>query len=672
MAVAVVQTKAVNGTSPITVTLDSSPTAGNVLVMFAGSEGTSAIQPNPSGDWVGVSGTTDPGGANPASVSFRVVLPGDPSAWTFAGTAGTDSRVYLVEFSGQPTPSAEGSSDSTNGTAATTASVTLDGPGLLVAASVFSTAGAPATPLAGSTEQNEAAITGTTLTLWVGYRSVGAGTFTLGHTMGSADFAIASLPIIEEALPGRIDWDADLVSWTISRGSGAEITSPANPGSATLVLKNSIAAGAASDDLYNPYNASGPNYGNLADGLPVWVGVNGDGSMTSPDHGLFGGRVTDITLMPSEGTSVSPLVEIVCEDALGWYPRVPIQIDYAEGRSQGAFRAEALANGNESRTDLASEITTMPLSHADGSLGSVLDAINAANGTRHFIKPADVAVDWYTYTTRNRQWRMDATSDAALDAGSDHVTGTSGWRLSADTVINQQTATVTPVSFTPETFTVWQADPLPIDLDDTHPYHVTVSFDSYVSGAAINIASTGDPVVSVFTPFATGGVVDLSVDPGDAATVTQLSIKGSLAKFAPAESYVANDLTSQGQPRGVRAGSEIGNEYVGTLASARGFADHVVLRYGNPQLRPTLTVTNWFPDMFELDLYDVISFTSSQLGMTDYLFEIVGLTLEGHIAADTVKHHVVTYVLQESRYQTDPGWFILDTSELDGPDILAA
>lgn len=448
--------------------------------------------------------------------------------------------------------------------------------------------------------------------------------------------------------------DGNVMSWSISRGAGAEITGGSQPGSATVVIKNP-------DDMYNPRNEASDLAGLLRDGLPIWIGVGADGSLTDETvHGLFGGRVTDITLIPAGGAEESPTVELVCEDALGWYRRLPVVVDYAEGRAHDALREAALIAADETRYDLAHEIHTMPLSHAEGDLLSTLDAINSVNGTRHYARPEDFYQDWYTYTTRNRQYGLAGAAAASLDAGSDHVTGTSGWRLSADTVINQQRATVTPIKFTPATFTVWEADQLPISVTDDRPYTRIVSFDDVVSGATLDIASTGDTVTSTLEPFATGAKITLTVGAGDEASVSRLSIEGRLARRLESASAVADDTTSQGAPRGIRAGSEIGNEYLGVLASASGIAEHVVWRYGNPQLRPTLTVENWFPEMFDLDLYDVIAFSSTQLGMTDQLFEIVGLTLDGRIAADNVQHHVATYVLQECKVQAPYDWFYLD------------
>lgn len=469
---------------------------------------------------------------------------------------------------------------------------------------------------------------------------------------------------------GTDNVSADVVSWTIRRGAGPELTGSSQPGSATVVLQNAVPQ-ASEDDLYNPYNESGSYFGFLKDGMRIWIGPNSDGLLTGNDpRGLFGGRVTDITPIPAGGTSAAPTVEFQCEDMLGWARRKDVRLDFEEGRAHDVLRSAVLASAGETLYDLAHEIHTMPLSHADSDLASVLDALNGATGTRHFAKPADLYAHWFRYTTRNRFWRTDATSDASLSASADHVTGTDGWRLSADTVTNRQKATVTPIVFTPATFTVWQAETLPVELTEDRPYSRIVEFDDVVRDPVLDIASTGDTVISSFTPFAEAAKIELSVAPGDAATVTQLSVEGRLARRLLAESHEANNTTSQDFPRGVRVGGELSSEYIGVIATARGLAEHVVWRFGNPQLRPTLTVTNWLPEQFELDLYDVIAFTSTQLKMDARLFEIVGLTHEGRHAATGVIEHLTTYVLQECRAQTDPGWFTLDSSELDGSDVL--
>jgi hypothetical protein len=158
--------------------------------------------------------------------------------------------------------------------------------------------------------------------------------------------------------------------------------------------------------------------------------------------------------------------------------------------------------------------------------------------------------------------------------------------------------------------------------------------------------------------------------------VTTLSISGRLVQRGSIESVVIDDLTSQALSRGVRAGPDLTGDYLGTLTSAKGFAAHIVWRFGNALYRPTMVVENWFPTQFDLDLYDRISLTIAELSISDRIFEIVGLTHHGILAAldvhgNPVAYHTVTYTLQESRVQTPTTWFTLDVSELDGPDELA-
>jgi hypothetical protein len=317
----------------------------------------------------------------------------------------------------------------------------------------------------------------------------------------------------------------------------------------------------------------------------------------------------------------------------------------------------------------------MPLSSWDGDALAALEAINRVNGTRHFVKPADTAADWYTYTTRNRQWRLDATVDGTIDAASEHVTRTDGWRLSADTVINEQKASVTPIRFTSGNIVVWAYDGLPLTIGTSYrrtSIEIWVEFDDFVNNPVLDLFYTGSTVTTTFEPFGHTAKITLDCASGS-AVVKRLRVLGSVARRGPDESVVIDDTTSQAVgSRGVRAGSDISGDFVGVIANARGIASHVVWRYASPQYRPTVEVVNWIPYQFEIDLYDIVSVTVAELSMTERLFEVVGLTHESDFAPSAADHmHTTTYVLQECRVQADPGWFTLDTSQLDGDDVLA-
>lgn len=455
-------------------------------------------------------------------------------------------------------------------------------------------------------------------------------------------------------------------SWHIQRGASAEITGGASVGTCSVILINT-------DDRFNPRNASGPYYGRLRDGLPLWLGINNDGTLSGTEsRGLFGGYTKDWTpiVVPGSSTGHAPTVELTGEDALSLYGRTKVQVTEDIGRSHDDLRHEMLTAGNETRVDLAPEILRLPLSSWDGDLLAGLEAINKANGTRHFCKPADDRLDWYTYTTRNRQWRLDATIDASWDAGTDHVTGVTGLTLSADTVTNEQKASATPVSFMPSSTTVWRADALPFTFSGTK--EMWVEFDDYVKSPALSINYTGTAPSTSLEGF--GETAKITLVSAGTTTVTGLLIQGALARRAQDDSYVADDTVSQAGTRGVRAGSDIGPQFVGSLATARGIAEHVVWRYGNPQLRPTVTVENWIPEQFDIDLYDIVAGTTSMGDLDAVLFEVVGLTHDGYLAASTsARYHVTTYVLQECRVQdaADFPWFVLDTSLLDSADVLA-
>lgn len=484
--------------------------------------------------------------------------------------------------------------------------------------------------------------------------------------------------------PGVLaDWDGDgfgadgsddditghVRSWTVTRGQSPELTGGSTPGTATLVLNN------PADDRYNPRNGAGPLAGLLTDGVPIWWGVADDGTFTGTGlHGVFGGRTKDITPVPQGGGGRALTVEITCEDALGWLGRTPVRLEDALYRSQGAFRSAVLTAAGETSVLLPSEIHTIPLSSWDGTALAALEELNRANGTRHFIRPGGSRATWYTYEAHNRQHKLNGAADAALDAGADHVTSSGGWRLSADTVINQQKATVTPIRLAPAAMTVWQADAVPFTVKTGAPRTLWAEFDDFVADPVVDSTSTGSALTATLTPFGTTAKIVLAS--AGTTTVTSLSVEGSLARRGAPESHVADDLASQAGWRGVRAGQEIASGLVGVMASATGIAEHIVWRYGTPQYRPTLTVVNWLPEQFEIDIGDVLAVTIDQLSADADLFEVVGLTHTSDLAAtdadgNPVVSHTTVYVLQECRVQAYPGWFTLDASLLDGADILA-
>lgn len=512
-----------------------------------------------------------------------------------------------------------------------------------------------------------------------------AGTYTVALTATNADgsdtltrvaYVVVTDPPPDPVPGGHVEFDdefvdisSDIMEWTITRGASPELTGGSTPGSATIELRNL-------SDQYNPENAGGPNFGFLHDGPRTWIGVNEDGTI-APDagkdvYGLFAGRITELSLLPVSGASVSPTAEMVCEDPLGWYGRTKATVADSTTRSQYDLRVAVLDVIDPiGLRAIEPEPTTLPLSSADGLGLNILDAINASNGTRHFAKPADNFTDWFAYTTVRRTSRLDGTAEATADAASQHVTSTSGWRTSADGVINQQKASVEPISF-PARILVWQPDILPMTVTD--PQTIWLEFGDYVRDAEVEVDSTGSALTTVLTPF--GRTAKLDLTSAGTTTINRLDVAGYQVERGSVVSVTIDDLTSQSLARGVRAGPDLTGDYLGTISSAKGFAQHIVWRFGDAKYRPTMVVENWFPTQFDLDLYDRISLSIAELSIADRIFEIVGLTHHGMVAAldvhgDSVAYHTVTYTLQESRVQTPTEWFTTDVSTSDGPDHLA-
>ena len=459
------------------------------------------------------------------------------------------------------------------------------------------------------------------------------------------------------------DVTADVIGWTIQRGSSPEITGQASPGTCTLILSDP-------SGRYNPANAASPIYAYLRDGPAVWIGVNTDGTLGPGGtvKGLFGGRITDITPIPAAGATSPPTVEILCEDALNYYGRQQVLIADSTSRSQGSLRADVLAAIGETRTALDSEIMTLPLSSASGDALSVLSGLNAADGTRHWIAPADTPAGWYTYRTITRMAKLAGVADSTVNAASANVTKTDGWRKTAATVINEQTAVVGPISFPTGLAEVWAATTLPIAVVSGTPVTVWANFADFVTDPTVVEAHTGSSLT--VTPTWFGTTAKLVLASTGTSSVTALSVKGRLVVREPSISVVVDDVASQAPPRGIRSGPGIQGDFVGTSAAAQGIAGHIVWRYANPLFRPTLTLENWFPDMFQRDLFDILALTSAQLDVSGMLFEITGLTHQSDKAASGAIHHSVTYVLQQSRIQAATSWFVLDTSTLDSAAML--
>lgn len=460
-----------------------------------------------------------------------------------------------------------------------------------------------------------------------------------------------------------------VTAYSITRGATGELTGAAPTDSATITVKNSTG-------YFNPDNAASPFYNRLGPGCPVWIGVNDDGTVTGDGHdvyGRFAGVVREVAPIPS-GAGISATAEIICDGILADYALTPAVVADSTSRSQLTFRSAVLDAMGESpnRRDLDYEPDPLPLSSADSTNAlSVLEDLNRANGTRHFIAAANNRDAWYFYTTRNRHHKLGAAADESLDAGSDHVTSVDGWRLNNDGIINSQRASIDPISFTPATATVWEYEQVPFGVAGN--LVIWANFDDYVANPTLSVNVASGSITSSITPFGRSAKIELS---STGAEVSELSIEGSQVVRDSAVTlsgdYVTEAAPSQARYR-VRAGSDLSGDLLGAQATAQGMVDHIIWRFApRPLKRPSMTVVNWIPEMFTLNPYDLIAATIASVSASGVKFDIVGLTETCDMASETgpTVHHEITYQLQESRIQGTMDWFVLDNSALNGPDPL--
>lgn len=455
------------------------------------------------------------------------------------------------------------------------------------------------------------------------------------------------------------------IAW--QRGAQGDFVGGSGQDSATIIVQNT-------SGRFNPDNTASPLYGRLRPGRRVWMGVNADGTLSGSGqtiYGLFAGKVREIVPIPEPGAADAPTVEILCDGILQAYSREAVRLADSTTRSQGGYRSAVLAAIGETRTSLPNEIDTLPLSSADSNDAlSVLENLNRANGSRHYIAPGDTKEDWYAYTAQNRHYKLGSAADYTLSASSQHVTSFDGYRVTADGIINVQRATVDPVNFPFADEQVWEYGNLPFAL--TGNMTIWANFEDYVGEPALGISSTGATVTSSITPFGHSAKIELS---STGATVTALTVRGLPVTRGQGVTVTSDNLPEAAPSQsayGVRAGGDLSGDLLGARASAQGIVDHIVWRFAGPLARPAVTVENWQPQMYGVEVGDVIALTVAQLDISAKKFDVIGIRGFCRTAASaTVNHWTITYQLSESRIQdTSSPFFLLNTDALNSTSDL--
>lgn len=472
--------------------------------------------------------------------------------------------------------------------------------------------------------------------------------------------------LLPAAVPASDNITPDVMSVAWSRGASSDHVSAAGPGNATIIVQNS-------DGKYNPDNSASSLYGKLVPGRPVWCGAirtTGALSGSGTVRGFFAGHVTEIVPTPVPGGN--PWAEILCEDPLGNYRRATASVAPSQTRSQGDFRGAILDAIDESsaRRSLETEGGMLPFSAADtrGAL-ALLEDLNRATGSRHFVAPADSKEGWYAYYAVNRLHKLTAAADEAINA--DDVTALSGYRVTNDTIVNEQRATVSPIDFSPVNQTVWTYGQTPLTVTSARNVTIWAEFADYVFSAAVVVSSSGGTLTTTLTSFGTSAKLVLHVS-GAPVTIGSLRITGQALLRGDDETVLGEDAASRDHRRyGPRAGSDITSDWIGQTGAAQGLVDFLVWKFREPLKRPTVTIAGksgtTLDTLLDRDLFDVVTLTVDRLNVVSRRFEIIGL--RGRI--DPGLYWEISYELQETPNQAALDFWVWDTSSWNGPDLWA-
>lgn len=497
-----------------------------------------------------------------------------------------------------------------------------------------------------------------------------------GFDDGSGGTAVTEDPRLARGLPqaasvGTASGGDNVTSYVLAsswyRGGSYDHVGANGPGGFTILLDNSTGR-------FDPDNTTSDLYGLMRPGLPVWAGAiaatgavgtaNGTGTVA----GFLAGTVREF--VPTVDASGRRVCEVIGEDAFGPYSRATVSVEPSLTRSHQAFRALILDGLGEdnARRDLAVENGTMPFSAVESADGlDVLEELNRATATRHFIRPADSKEDWYDYVTVNKLHKLQAAADQTLDG--DDITNVTGWRITNDNLIEVQRATVVPIDLTPDNAEVWAYEDVPFTMSAVRPKLIWANFDDYVFDASVDVDFTSGSGTANITNYGKTAQVGIWATSAN-ATIGRVRILGQQVVRGDSITVVAGDESA-----GALAGSVISSDFIGQSGAAQGLVDFIVWKFGQPLKRPALTVVGknaaTLSTIFSRDLYDVMTLSIDKLSVTSRRVEIIGLR-GSHVpgrSGDGIWS--VNYELQETPNQSAVDWFDVNTDSINGAQVIA-
>lgn len=442
----------------------------------------------------------------------------------------------------------------------------------------------------------------------------------------------------------KVDWNGN----GFGVGAYDDITSHIESG----MGKNGVGAGSATfvlvdpDQRYWPNNGASPLVNLLLPGKKVRATVTYGGT----EYPLFAGFIRRIS--PSIDSSGVARVALVCEDHLSFSRRRKVSLSMLAFQSAGSFRRDILdaIGWTSAKRDLTycPEDDMIAYAHAGGEEAfDLLEELNEATGTRHFMKAGPDETDWYKYVARDRMHGLDgAVADTWTDSD---IASISGLDISYDDVVNSIDADISPYVIQP-TQDVWTHPRLPIVLapsevrkvyarlsDFTYPVGVlhkgraaqtkrskTRVRPPLVSGVQANVATkgTGGPVTVAVAGYGMQVRITLTnTSATSAEAITSLSLSGQPVFAVDMEDILVEDAASQ-VAYDVRAGQTLTSRFLSNGSQAEGTLSNILFRSIEPPRTPTLTMKNRFPRCINRQPLDIVAVTSASTYMDAVRFQI--------------------------------------------------
>jgi hypothetical protein len=431
------------------------------------------------------------------------------------------------------------------------------------------------------------------------------------------------------------DVTAYVTNATWSRGF-SPVSGGADIGSCTLTVRND-------DQRFDPGNAGGAYGTNVKLGREVWVRSTYGGA----PYAHFHGTVAGIALRPNER-----LAELVCVDMFDELERSETSVAASVSRAVSTFRGLVLDDVGvpslHRDISTADPETMIPLTEADqASALGVLEAMNEATGTVHFIRPHVSASVLSEYVSIARPELATGPSVQALDGANVMVEQTD---YSVDDIVNVMKVIPVGRGLAPSA-TLWERANLPLTVNPGETRTLWARWDDPAFSQAVVYSATGSPTVTL-TAFSRSAKITI-VAGGSAAVVTALSVTGQAYEALDQEAaeyripssvteyMVRSPKRSRISPRAApkpaastiglygRREAELASDYINGTAHAQGLASWWVYRYNEPPIRPTVTVKADDPaTQVSRELADRILLTGVRLSLSAVSLIITGLTTD--------------------------------------------